>query len=290
MILPYDARALERVRHLHLHARQLAAGMLHGSRRSVRVGQAVEFADHAPYVPGDALRDLDWKVLARSDRLVVKRYRAETELRGTVVLDASADLGSTPEKWETAIRLAATLLYLLHGEGEPAGLLIGAGEGVELRWFPPRGGRTHLARMFAALAALRPGGRAGLDALLRELGGRLPRRSIVTLVSDFMEEPGAWGPSLGALGRRRVDLRAMQVYDAREFALQLGGPMRLFSPEGGPVRPLDPDAIREAFAQERERFLAEVRGAFAAWRGQWQLVEARADLVPALGRWMTGRA
>lgn len=289
MTAPYDARVLERVRHLHVHARQITAGVFHGGYRSLRTGQAVEFADHAPYFPGDALRDLDWRVLARADRLVVKRYRAETELRAIVVLDASADLGSTPEKWETAIRLTATMLYLLHLEGEPVGLVIGAGEGAAVRVFPPRGGRAHLARMFLSLAALQPAGRAGLDTLFRDVGARLPLRALVSVVGDFMEEPADWSKSLGALGRRRVDLRALQIYDAREFNLDIGPPVRLYSPETRRDRALDPDALREAFLEERDRFLEEVRRAMVAWRGTVQRVEAQAELVPIVARWMLGR-
>lgn len=289
MTAPYDTRVLERVRHLHLHARQVTAGLYQGGFRSTRLGQSVEFADHAPYLPGLPLRDLDWRVLARSDRLVVKRTRIETELRGTVVFDASADLGSTPEKWETAVRLAATLVYVLHLEGEPVGLVVGAGEGVDVRRFPPRGGRAHLARLFFALASVRPAGRAGLDVLFREVGQRLTPRSLVAVVSDFMEEPTGWAPAMAALGRRRADVRAIQVYDRGELELRARRPAKFYSPETRGDRALDPDAVRDAFLRERDVFLGEVRAAITAWRGTWQLVAHDDDLVPVVARWMRGQ-
>ena len=92
---PWDPRVLERVRHLHLHARQAVAGLYHGTQRSIHTGHDVEFADYKPYDLGDSLRDVDWRVLARSDRLVVRRYRAETELPVMIVLDASAGYSAT---------------------------------------------------------------------------------------------------------------------------------------------------------------------------------------------------
>ena len=97
----WDAEVLARVRHLHMRARHLTDALLTGPHRSRRVGQAIEFADYQEYVPGMDLRGLDWRVWGRSDRLVVRRYEAETELPCTLVVDLSGDLG-TGETTRTA--------------------------------------------------------------------------------------------------------------------------------------------------------------------------------------------
>ncbi len=262
-----DPRVLARARMLHLRARQAVAGLQHGVHASMRLGHDAEFVDHAPYQPGDALRDLDWRVLGRADRLVVRRRRAERVLSGTVVLDASADLGSTPEKWDHAVALAATLAWFLHSVGEPVGLEIAAGEGVAVRRVPPRGGSRHAALVLRTLAAVRPAGRASLDTTLRAIGGRLGARSLVAVVSDFMEEPERWRPSVHALVRNRVDLRALHVSDPAELALAFPEPLRVRSPESGEERPLDPVSARSAFADEVARWRAEVTGALRAARG-----------------------
>lgn len=279
---------LERVRHLHLRARQLVAGLYQGTRRSVRLGHDVEFADYKPYSPGDALRDLDWRVLARSDRMVVRRYQAETELACTIVFDASADLGSTPRKFEQAVTLAATLAVFCSLDGEPVGLVLGAGEGVPLRMLPPGAGRRHLAQLLSLLAAVRPAGRAGLDRLFRETGERLGNRSLVAIVGDFAEEPEGWIPSLDALAQRRADLRAFQVYDPDETGLVWRSPLRVHSPEVDGRRPIDPVALRSAFSAEVQTFFGEVRGAVQRRRGQHLLVAADGDLVPVVSRFARG--
>ena len=178
-----------RVRSLHLRARQTVAGFGVGLRRSVRLGQAVEFVDYKPYLPGDSLRDLDWRVLGRRDRLVVRRYRAETEMGAMVVLDASADLGSTPAKWDQAVGFTATLAWLMFLENEPVALHIAGGEGASASALPARRGRAHLARIFSALATVRPSGRAGLARVFRAVGAAARPRGMIAVVSDFMEPP-----------------------------------------------------------------------------------------------------
>ncbi len=285
--MPWREDVVARVATLHLRARQVVAGLGAGLRRSVRVGQAVEFADYKPYTPGDSLRDLDWRVLGRRDRLVVRRYRAETEMRATLVLDASADLGSTGEKWDASVSIVATIAYLLFLENEPIGLHVAAGTGGTV--LRPRRGRAQLARIFAALAALRPAGRADLAATLAAVGTRAHDRSLLVLVGDFMEPTGHWVGSLDALARRRVDLRAIQLYDRREFELDFPQPLKLYSPEGGADETLDPAAMRDSVREEAARFVAEVRDGVRARRGVHQLVEARADLVAVIGEFLRGR-
>jgi hypothetical protein len=281
-----DAETLERVRALHVRARQAVAGWRLGLHRSVRVGQAMEFADHRPYLPGDNLRDLDWRVLARADRLVVRRYRAETELGGTILLDASADLGSDPAKFDQAVGLCAALAWLLLGQGEPVGLVVGAGEGG--RDLARRSGRAHLAEVFSVLAQVRPAGRADLGRLLARVGGRLPPRALALIVGDFMEEPDAWTPALSAMIRRRADVRAFHVYARAELGLAWERPLRLYSPEGGADAPLDPVPLRPLLAAEAGRFFGEVASAVRTARGVWLPVEARADLAGILARFAGG--
>lgn len=287
---PWDPRVLERVRHLHLHARQAVAGLWNGTQRSIHTGHDVEFADYKPYDFGDSLRDVDWRVLARTDRLVVRRYRAETELPVTIVLDASGDLGSTPAKLDMALRTAATMAYLLHLDGEPVGLTIGAGEGVAIRRLPPRRGRRQLAQLFLLLASVRPAGRVGLDSLFREVGAHLGARSLVVVVSDFMEEPSTWIGSLAALTRQRVDLRAFQVWDPAELELRYDAPLKLRSPETNQELPVDPSAARATFAEVVREFFAEVRTAVQARRGRHYDVPVGTDLAAVLARFLEGGA
>lgn len=267
----------------------LADEILMGHHRSRRVGQAVEFADYQEYVPGMDLRAMDWKVWGRSDRLVVRRYEAETELPCVVVLDLSGDLatgGGAPDglpdlersKAGYAITLAATLLYWFHRQGEPVGLHVMAGEGLSYRDFPARGGRSHLQRLLLELAQARPAGRAALSEALVAVGSRLRRRGWVGVITDGMEEPGVWTPALGTFARRGTDLRFLHVFDREELRLDLASAALFYSPEGGGDVPIDPHGTAEAFAQVVAEYLEEVRSAVVRVGGQYVQVPTDAPL------------
>lgn len=300
MIL-WDPNVLARVRRLHLLAVQTVEGLLHGGHKSRRVGANVEFADYKDYSPGDSLRDLDWKVLARSDRLVVRRYEVETELQCVLVLDASGDLSTgqgspyaMPElegtKFGYSLVLTATLAYYLIKQQEPVGLLVlgGSGPGAGV-YLPARGGGTQLARIFAQLAALRPGGVARIGDGLNTLGPRLRRRGLVALISDLMEEPEGWMPSLAALSRRRTDLAVFHVMDRRELTLDYERPALYFSPEGGEALPIDPAGAAPELRAVLNAWLVELRGGLAEHRGRYYPSWTDLPLHAALAPMITGR-
>jgi len=265
----WDSEVLSRVRHLHLRARHLTTALLQGEHRSVRVGQAIEFADYQEYLPGMDLRGLDWRVWGRTDRHVVKRFETETELPCTVVVDLSGDLATgtagrtaLPDlgasKAGYALVLTACLLYFLERHGEPVGLEIVAGDGITHRSIPPRGGRNHLQYLFLQLALVRPGGAADLRGALTRVGARTRRRSFVAVISDGMEEPELWLPALAAFARRGADLRFFHLFDPGEWKLDFDQPSLFYSPEGGEDLAVDPPGALAAFSQVASEYQAEV--------------------------------
>lgn len=277
----WDPELLARVRHLHLRARTLTEALLMGEHRSRRVGQAVEFADYQEYLPGMDIRGLDWRVWGRTDRFVVRRFEAETELPCSVVLDLSADLGtgtsaasaSRPDlvgsKAGVAITLAATLLYFLHRHGEPVGLELVGGVGHEFSSLPSRTGRNHLQRCFMELARVVPAGRADLQPSLARVGQHIRRNSFVAVITDGMEEPARWLPSLAAFARRGADLRFFHLFDPGEMDLEFTRPAVFYSPEGGAKIPLDPPSAREAFAEVVQEYRDEVSTGVIRWGGRY---------------------
>lgn len=265
----WDAALLERVRHLHRVARRLSDGLAAGHNRARRSDQGVEYAESREYVPGMDLRHVDWKALARRDRLVVKRQVADREFASVVVLDLSADMstggsdGGLPDLDESkagrAIAVVATMLAFLHRHGEPVGLTFVAGEGFEHRVVPPRAGRRHLQLLMRQLALARPAGSARLGEALRELGARSRRACWLAVVSDGMEEPSAWIPALGAISARGSDVRMVHIYDQAEWAMADADGALLYSPEGGPTTSVEYRDVRHTFAQAADAYVQEVR-------------------------------
>jgi len=271
----------------------LTDSLLMGEHRSRRVGQAVEFADYQPYQPGMDIRGLDWRVWARTDKWVTKRFETETQLPCTVVLDLSGDLGTgrsaahgypdlEGSKAGYAITLAATLLYFLHRHGEPVGLEIVAGEGMVHRSLPARTGRNHLQLLFLTLASARPSGVADLLPALSRVGARTRRRSWVGVITDGMEEPENWLPALGAFARRKADLRLFHVFDSGEWRLDFERPSVFFSPEGGADLPVDPAGAQAAFAEVVGEYVREVRAGVVRWGGRYMRVPTDRPLEQVL--------
>ena len=280
--MSWDPEVLSRVRHLHLRARTLTESLMMGEHRSRRVGQATLFADYQEYVPGMDMRHFDWKVLAKSDRRVVKRFETETDLPCTVVLDLSGDLatgetgrGGYPDldhsKAGYAITLAATLLYFMHRHSEPVGLEVIAGEPTAgappYRSLPCKSGRNHLQLIFMVLASAKPGGQAGLAKSLLRVGGQTPRRSFTAIITDGMEEPSTWLPGLAAFAKRGTDVRLLHLFDRGEFRLSFNRPAMFYSPEGGDDLAIDPAGARTAFAEVVEEYVREVYSGTVRWGG-----------------------
>lgn len=296
----WDAEVLARIEHLHLRARELVLGFLHATHPSARSSRNVEFSEYKEYSPGDSLRDLDWRVAARSDRLVVRRHRAETELATTILVDASGDMGTgeaglygrrpplDASKWGTAAVLCSTLAYWLHRRAEPVGLMVLGGEDVPWRYLPPRTGRTHLARILSTLGSARPAGEANLGQGITTLGSRLPRRSLAVIVSDLMEEPARWGPALVGLGERRADVRLVHLADPKELGLELREAGRLYSPEGGEELVTDPEDARAAFAEVVAAYQVEVAGWVRQARAQRIVAQTDASLQLPLSQLLRG--
>ncbi|MDP6934921.1 MAG: DUF58 domain-containing protein [Myxococcota bacterium] len=294
----WDPEVLERIRHLHLRARHAVKSLVHGGHRSIRVGAGVEFADYRDYHPGDPLRDLDWKVAARTDRLVVRRQVTETELSCTLVIDASGDLGTgvskrpdlERDKLGYAICLAATLATFIHHQGDPVGLAIIAGDSVRWPWIPPRRGRAHLAQVFGALASLKAGGRANLEEAFRQVGARLGPSPLVVVISDLMEEPDSWGSALAWLSQGSADLRVVHLHDPREWSLDYSSSARFWSPEGGPSLPVDPHEARGPFREVVDEYIAEVRQHLSAHQSLYISGPCTTPLEVVLGELIQDRS
>ncbi len=297
-MITWEPEVLARIRHLSLVARHAVDGVLHGRHPSRALGASVVFEDYKEYAPGDPLSQLDWRVAARSDRLVIRRHRAESLLPTWIALDASADMSTgvsslgQDQPWGPldgsklgyAVCLAATLAWYLSLQGDPVGLALLGGAGSPWTLLPPRAGRQHLGRVLGCLASLEADGRAELGPGLERLSQQIQRASLVVLISDLMEEPEQWGPSLRVLGQRRGELRVLHLQDPGELDLQYPRVARFFSPEGGAPLPVDPVDNRPAFREVVEQWRDEVERLVVSWQGHYLPVSTASPLAEPLLR------
>src|SRR5829696_3353381 len=149
--------AIARISRLDLRARHIVEGFLSGAHRSPYFGQSVEFLQHREYVPGDDLRHVDWKVWARQDRLYIKQYEEDTNLRCTLLADVSGSMqyGSGPlNKYEYACTVAVTLAWWVLSQHDAVGCYA-FDDGIR-QHVPIRSKRTHLQSIQEALSVSEP--------------------------------------------------------------------------------------------------------------------------------------
>lgn len=217
-----DPAVIAKLAHLDVRARLVVEGFIAGMHRSPFHGFSVEFAEHRPYMPGDPLKSIDWKVWARSDRYLVKQYTEETNLRCHLLLDLSGSMGFKSEqasmsKLEYAQSLAAALGYLMLQQQDAVGAMLFAEH--PLRYVPARAVRSHLDVLMKVLGGVEPQGRTNLGPALHELAERVKRRGLAVLISDLMDDPAAILSGLQHFRHRHHEVIVFHVLDPyeREF-------------------------------------------------------------------------
>jgi uncharacterized protein (DUF58 family) len=250
-----NAETLARLHALDVCARAVVDGMNSGAHKSPFKGHSVDFADHRPYVPGDDLRHLDWKVLGRRDRLVLKRYEAETDLGCSLIVDGSGSMAYQGEraalsKYRYASILAASLAYLVIHQQDRVGLQIFS-EDALLERKPSR--QDQLLRICNDLDQHEPA--LGTDAVkgVHRVAGPDYRRGLVVLISDCLGEIDELTSAIERLRHRGHDCAVLWVLDPDELDLGVGTVSRFQGLEGEGEIVAEPLALRRAYADEVQR-------------------------------------
>jgi len=261
---------LAQIESFELRARAVVEGFITGLHKSPYHGFSVEFAEHRAYTAGDPLRHVDWKVYGRTDRLVLKRYEEETNLRHYVVLDTSASMRYAGHAGISKLAYGATLagaLHVLMARQRDATGLIAFDESVHTL-IRPKATRAHVRALLARLAALaEPAEGAAAThaaAALHEVAERIPRRALVVVVSDLFESGAEADETVRALRHLRHrghEVVVFHVLDAAtERRFEFGDkPVRVRDLETGEERTLQPAQVREGYQAAAEAFLADLR-------------------------------
>jgi uncharacterized protein (DUF58 family) len=223
--------------------------------RSPFHGFSVEFAEHRPYMPGDPLKNLDWKVLAKSDRYLVKQYTEETNLRAHLLVDLSGSMGfqsqrASLSKLEYARSLAAALAYLMIHQQDAVGAMLFADR--PLRYVPPRSVRSHLDVVLKTLAEGAPMGRTKLGLVLHELAERIKRRGLVVLLSDLLDSPAEVLSGLQHFRHRNHEVIVFHILDPDEIDFPFTDASTFVDMESGAQLTTEPWEIAARYRERLE--------------------------------------
>jgi uncharacterized protein (DUF58 family) len=238
-------------------------GFLSGLHRSPRRGFSVEFAEHRMYQAGDELRYVDWKILGRNDRLYVKQFEEETNLRAMIVADTSRSMAWTgsPEtvlpKLAYAQRLIAALSLVLIRQRDATGLITFDDDVRTVT--PPRARLSHWRQLLQVLATLQAGQGTAAEPALRRVIGQLRRRGLVVFVSDLLLERTIALKALRFLRHRGHQVLVLHVMDPAEVSLSGPTEARFEDPETHATVVLRPRDWAGAYRET-------VRGVVTEWR------------------------
>ncbi len=237
---------IRNVARLDLRARFIVEGFLTGLHASPFQGFSVEFSEHRRYQQGDDPKDIDWLVFAKTDRLYVKKYQAETNISGYVLMDLSESMGYTYRqeltKFDYCTCLAAALAYLMIHQQDPIGLMT---FDQQLRTcLPARSKRSQLGNMLALLSKARPTGQTDVAGNIRRIASMVRHRGLMMLMSDLLCDPQPVLDSLHMLRHAGHDVIIFHVLDEAEVHFPFDGLSDFEDPETGERLVVDAAGIR----------------------------------------------
>jgi uncharacterized protein (DUF58 family) len=245
---------------LELAARLIVEGARSGQHRSPFHGFSNEFSQYRAYRPGDDLKYLDWKVLARTDRLYTRQFRETTNMSVVLVLDTSPSMAYPDtglSKFRYGVVMAAALAHLIVIGGDAVGLMTMQGE--KLVWVPARGGRGHLRVLLAQLASLTPTATWDGPRVLTRAADLLRRRGVILALSDFYDEDDATRSELRRVTGRGHDVAVLQVMSRQEIELPFTSDIEFEDLETGTRVVVDARAARSVYRDGVTAFLERWR-------------------------------
>lgn len=281
-------------------ARGFVEGFKSGSHRSLYLGSSSEFAEHREYSPGDDPRGLDWRVYGKMDRYYIKQYVEETNLRATILLDASASMrfvgdsamkvdGERLSKFGYAQHLAAAIAYLLTRQGDAVGL-VNFDSQVRER-LPPASTASHLRRLLQTLHRVRPGGESRLADVLHETAQLIPRRGLVLVISDFFGDVADITAALHHLRHRKHELVLFHVLADEElhFPYSSMTNFRDLEQVADQVE-VDPAAIRREYLSQFNAYLQQLEAGCGQVEAEYERLSTQHRYEDSLANYLANRA
>ena len=279
---------LGRIGNLELLARTVVDGFLTGLHRSPYLGFSVDFAEHRPYMPGDDIRRIDWRLFARTDRHYIKLFEADTNANFSVLLDVSASMsyGShSLTKLDYARYLAACLTYFSSRQRDRVGLVTFDHEIVD--YVPPS--MKHLDTILHTLDRAVAGRPGSLQQPLLAITERLGRKGILVVVSDFYEDPEVVLGAIGPLRARGHDVIVFHLMDPYELDFPFEEASGFEDLETGEQIPVIPGKLKDDYVSMVRAHVALLEKRFTESRIDYTLLNTGEPLDAALFQYLLAR-
>ena len=244
-----DPAVLARIDNLQLLARTVVEGFMQGIHRSPYLGMSMDFAEHRPYMPGDDIRRIDWRLYARTDRYHIKQFEAETNADVGFLLDTSASMGYASgevTKLDYGRFLTASLAWFSAGQKDRVGLYAFDSDVVE----HVRPSAAHLDKVLHALARVKPEREGAWEHPLARVANTFRRRGILVVVSDFYDAPDEIAERLGFFRAQGHDVVAFHLLDAAEIDFPFTQASNFQDLETRQILPVKPEKYASAYQKQ----------------------------------------
>ena len=283
--LTIDPRLLQRLKGVELRSRYLVKGMYHSRHRTKHLGSSVEFVDHRDYRRGDEIRTIDWRLFARTDRLFVKRFEMESNMRVQILLDTSSSMRVPPEdglpsKLELACAIAGAAATMVVYQQDSAGLMC-LGDRIE-EHIPAKQGEAHLSLIYHHLE--RPKGQGGgrFGELVGQATPHLDKRGMVVVLTDAVDDLNPLFDALKGLCVREHDVIFFQILDRDELEFPYERMTEFRNPETDAKTVCDPVAVRTLYLERLQAHLDKIDDFCKKWRIDFLRLTNADDLIKML--------
>ena len=233
---------------ISMKAKLVVEGYIIGRHHSPYHGFSVEFSEHRSYEPGDEVKHIDWRLYGKTNRLYVKRYEEETNLRAHLILDTSKSMSYTSNKvskLDYGSYLLAALSYLMISQQDAAGVVL---FDEKIRSFvPPKSTPSHLNTLLNILDAPKPGNDTKIESVLHQMAERINKRGLVIIISDLLDEPKNVFKGLKHFRHKKQEVILFHILDRNELEFEFENRTKFVDMESGEEITTDPWHIKNDY-------------------------------------------
>jgi len=259
-----DPEILSTIGSLDVVARRVVEGIRIGMHRSPLRGISTDFSAYRQYVPGDAIKTIDWKVYSRTNRYYVKQFEAETNFVANLLIDASESMtyaSGKITKLEYAKYMAASLAYLIVDQRDSCGVAMFDGEVQE--YIPPKSTLSVLATISGMMERAKPRPKTNVASVLNQFANRMSRRGVVMLFSDLFDNTADFIKGINHLAFRGQNVVVFHIMDPYELTFPLNGMWKFMGLENDGELITQPARVRASYLEELKKFITEIKTACA---------------------------
>ena len=277
---------------LELKARLVVEGFMVGLHKSPYHGFSVEFTEHRPYMQGDSLKDIDWKVYGKTERFFIKQYEEETNLKSYILLDSSKSMQFNSDKniskLEYGVTLVAALSYLMVKQKDAVGLTIYSDEIKS--YFPPRASKSYLQEILKNLSVLQASSRTNTASCLNSIAEKIKRRGLVIIISDLFDDVHSILTALKHFRYQKNEVIVFQLLDPLELSFSFGSDAVFKDLETDEEMTTRPYQIQKAYQLAMKDFVGTIKKECLNSNIEYNLIDTSTPFDKALFSYIQKRS